>query len=143
MLNKELPRTRRVAIIIKNPSEEISNQWWLKDTLLWRLNRPDDKESQTLYSSLLHEDNKIDISLIDKLIKNENKEVALNSDLIRVKVGAEFINKIAAVSKGGISDGMLFLIDPLGNLMMQYEPGFDPYKVKNDLLHLLKISQIG
>ena len=111
--------------------------------MLWRLNRPDDKESQTLYSSLLHEDNKIDISLIDKLIKNENKEVALNSDLIRVKVGAEFINKIAAVSKGGISDGMLFLIDPLGNLMMQYEPGFDPYKVKNDLLHLLKISQIG
>ncbi|MCX7085378.1 MAG: hypothetical protein NTY69_07530 [Methylococcales bacterium] len=143
MLNKELPRTRRVAIIIKNPSEEISNQWWLKDTLLWRLNRPDDKESQTLYSSLLHEDNKIDTSLIDKLIKNENKEVALNSDLIRVKVGAEFINKIAAVSKGGISDGMLFLIDPLGNLMMQYESGFNTYKVKDDLMHLLRISQIG
>jgi len=38
---------------------------------------------------------------------------------------------------------MLLLIDPQGNVMMRYEPGFDPYKVKNDLLHLLKISQIG
>jgi hypothetical protein len=38
---------------------------------------------------------------------------------------------------------MLLLIDPLGNIMMQYEPGFDPYKVKNDLMHLLRASQIG
>ena len=34
-------------------------------------------------------------------------------------------------------------MDPMGNLMMQYEPGFDPYKVKSDLMHLLRISQIG
>jgi hypothetical protein len=26
---------------------------------------------------------------------------------------------------------------------MQYDPGFDPYKVKSDLVHLLRISQIG
>lgn len=36
-----------------------------------------------------------------------------------------------------------FLMDPLGNIMMQYESGFDPYKVKSDLHKLLKISQIG
>jgi hypothetical protein len=42
-----------------------------------------------------------------------------------------------------VPDGMLFLIDPLGNLMMQYEPGFNTYKVKDDLMHLLRISQIG
>jgi hypothetical protein len=40
-------------------------------------------------------------------------------------------------------EGMLFLIDPLGNLMMQYEAGFNTYKVKDDLMHLLRISQIG
>jgi hypothetical protein len=34
-------------------------------------------------------------------------------------------------------------MDPLGNLMMQYDPGFDPYDVKKDLKKLLKISQIG
>jgi hypothetical protein len=34
-------------------------------------------------------------------------------------------------------------MDPLGNLMMKYAPGFDPYKVRNDLSKLLRISQIG
>jgi hypothetical protein len=27
--------------------------------------------------------------------------------------------------------------------MMHYEPGFNTYKVKDDLMHLLRISQIG
>lgn len=42
-----------------------------------------------------------------------------------------------------ITDGMIFLMDPLGNLMMWYEPGFDPYKIKKDLTRLLHVSQIG
>ncbi|MEF3076060.1 hypothetical protein V2P20_13575 [Methylobacter sp. Wu1] len=63
--------------------------------------------------------------------------------LLRVKPNEAVIKKIAAVRQDGVPDGMLLLMDPLGNVMMQYEPGFDPYKVKNDLMHLLKISQIG
>ena len=143
MLNKELPRTRRVVMLFKEPAAEVANEWWLKDTLLWRLRRTDNKEDNALFLSLLREENKINDALIEKLISNENKEFALNSDLIRVKPSAGLAKKIADIRKGTIPDGMLFLIDPLGNLMMQYDAGFNTYKVKDDLMHLLKISQIG
>lgn len=63
--------------------------------------------------------------------------------LLKMKPGASLAKKIADIRTGNVPDGMLFLMDPLGNLMMQYEPGFDPYKVKSDLTHLLKFSQIG
>jgi hypothetical protein len=39
--------------------------------------------------------------------------------------------------------GGLLIMDPLGNLMMKYPPGYDPYNVRNDLSKLLRISQIG
>jgi len=42
-----------------------------------------------------------------------------------------------------IPEGALILMDPLGNLMMKYAPGYDAYKVRNDLSKLLRISQIG
>ena len=92
---------------------------------------------------MLREENKMDEALIEKLIANENREFALNSELIRVKPSAGLAKKIADIRQGSVPDGMLFLIDPLGNLMMQYEPGFNTYKVKDDLMHLLRISQIG
>ncbi len=143
MLNKELPRTRRIVLLFNEPATEQAKQWWLKDTLLWRLRRTDNKEDQDLLSNLLHEENIIDDALIAKLIGNENREFALNSELIRIKPSAVLAKKIIEIRKGTIPDGMLLLIDPLGNLMMQYEPGFNTYKVKDDLMHLLKISQIG
>ncbi len=143
MLNKELPRTRRVVMIFKEPAAEIANEWWLKDTLLWRLRRTENKEDNVLFLSLLREENKITPALTEKLIANEDREFALNSDLIRVKPNAELARKIIDIRKGTLPDGMLLLIDPLGNLMMQYEPGFNTYKVKDDLMHLLRISQIG
>lgn len=43
----------------------------------------------------------------------------------------------------GAQPGGLVIMDPLGNLMMKYAPGYDPYKVRNDLSKLLRISQIG
>ena len=143
MLNKELPRTRRIVIVFKEPAAEAASQWWLKDTLLWRLRRSENKEDNALFLSLLREEHKINDALIEKLIGNENREFALNSELIRVKPSAGLAKKIAAIRQGTVPDGMLFLIDPLGNLMMQYEPGFNTYKVKDDLMHLLRISQIG
>ena len=143
MLNKELPRTRRVVIVFKEPAAEAASQWWLKDTLLWRLRRTENKEDNALLLSLLREENKMDDALIEKLISNENREFALKSELIRVKPSAGLVKKIAGIREGKVADGMLFLIDPLGNLMMQYEPGFNTYKVKDDLMHLLRISQIG
>lgn len=63
--------------------------------------------------------------------------------LLKFKGSAALIGKIKQIRKGVVPDGMLFLIDPLGNIMMQYEPGFDPYKVEKDLKKLLNVSQIG
>lgn len=143
MLNKELPRTRRAVIVFKEVSVDMANQWWLKDTLLWRLRKTDAEEDAALYSDLLGEEHRIDEALAAKLIGQENPEFALHSDLIRVKPSAALVKKIAKIREGDIPDGMLFLMDPMGNLMMQYEPGFDPYNVKSDLMHLLRISQIG
>ncbi|MCX7097178.1 MAG: hypothetical protein NTV43_04645 [Methylococcales bacterium] len=143
MLNKELSRTRRVVIVFKEPLLEAAGQWWLKDTLLWRLRRTDNESDNALFISLLQEENKLDEALIKKLIANENPEFALNSELIRVRPSVGLAEKLLAIRKGVLPEGMIFLIDPLGNLMMQYEPGFNTYKVKDDLMHLLKISQIG
>ncbi len=63
--------------------------------------------------------------------------------LLRAKPTLSLFNKLKQIRKTGIPDGMILLMDPMRNLMMQYEPGFDPYKVKSDLRKLLKISQIG
>ena len=40
-------------------------------------------------------------------------------------------------------EGALYIVDPLGNVMMVYEPNFNPSKILEDLQHLLKVSQIG
>jgi hypothetical protein len=63
--------------------------------------------------------------------------------LLRSKPAASLVQKLKKIRNADIPEGMLFLMDPFGNLMMQYEPGFDPYKVKKDLGKLLRISQIG
>ena len=42
-----------------------------------------------------------------------------------------------------LSEGGLILLDPFANVMMWYEPGFDPYGVLRDLKRLLRNSQIG
>ena len=39
-------------------------------------------------------------------------------------------------------DGHIWLIDPLGNVMLRYPPQADPVGIKNDLVRLLKVSQI-
>ncbi|MFW5443007.1 MAG: hypothetical protein ACKE51_01700 [Methylococcaceae bacterium] len=63
--------------------------------------------------------------------------------LLRSKPAESLQLKLKKIMQDSIPDGILILMDPLGNLMMQYESGFDPYKVKRDLRKLLRISQIG
>lgn len=63
--------------------------------------------------------------------------------LLRVKPEESLRRKIEALGDVKLLSGTLLLMDPLGNLMMQYQPGFDPYDVKSDLKKLLQASQIG
>jgi len=39
--------------------------------------------------------------------------------------------------------GRIYIVDPLGNLMMYYPPDGDPKEMLRDLLRLLKVSQVG
>lgn len=144
MLSKDLPRTRRVVLLFEPIKPEIASQLWLKDSLLWRLKSPDFKGKETLYEQYVQGQVKLDEKGIAELIGHENATKALQSDLLRFVPSASVKIQLKAIRKEAeLPDGMLFLIDPMGNLMMQYEPGFDPYKVKDDLMHLLRISQIG
>jgi hypothetical protein len=143
MLNKELPRTRRLVMVMGDISSDDARQYWLKDALLWRLRITQNPADEALYKQLLDEHFRLEDDLVTKLIAQDKPEMALASDLIRIKPSLGLIKKMTAIRNNAIPEGMLFLIDPLGNFMMQYEPGFDPYKVKSDLMHLFKISQIG
>ena len=96
MMNKDLTRIRRVALIFKTIPEDKAKAWWRDDTRLLRAT------------------------------PNQALQAKLN-----------------AIKPTPIADGMLLLMDPFGNVMMHYEPGFDPYKVKSDLKKLLNFSQIG
>ena len=44
---------------------------------------------------------------------------------------------------GDYSNGQIFIVDPLGNLMMQYAPGTLMGDIRKDLGHLLQLSGIG
>jgi hypothetical protein len=53
---------------------------------------------------------------------------------------SKFLNnkKPAALAVGGY-----FLLDPLGNLVMYFQPEIDPSDMVEDIKRLLKFSQIG
>lgn len=149
MLNKDMLRTRRIVVVFDKLDSEAASQLWLKEALMWRLLDAGNKEDATanndalLYDGLLSPDKKVDETLLSRLVGEQNGETALQSELVKVAPSPALRKKMAEIRKGDIPEGMLFLIDPLGNIMMQYEPGFDPYKVKSDLMQLLRISQIG
>ena len=56
----------------------------------------------------------------------------------------ELAAKLAAVAKdsGAEVEGSLYLLDPLGNIMLFYAAGFDPNDLKKDLKRLLTWSKL-
>ncbi len=77
-------------------------------------------------------------------------DAPLDTMLMRVIDGTRFLRVKPELVKawlpaepGGSADDQLYLIDPLGNLMMRFPKNADPAKVKKDLGKLLKASAIG
>jgi hypothetical protein len=149
MLNKDMLRTRRIVLAWQAPNAEATQQLAVKEALMWRLldkagkDEASVKTDALLYDNLLNPDKMLDEALMGRLIGQDTREAALQSGLVWVKPSDNLQHRIAQLKNNVIPDGMLLLIDPFGNIMMQYAPGFDPYKVKSDLMHLLRISQIG
>ena len=54
-------------------------------------------------------------------------------------------NSIQSLIKSGTTDQdyPIYVVDPLGNIMMRFKPGTDPKLILKDLNRLLKISRIG
>ena len=61
--------------------------------------------------------------------------------MLRVK--ADAVNAWLPVEQGDKVSDHMYLIDPLGNLMMRFPKNADPQKVKKDIAKLLKASAIG
>lgn len=68
-------------------------------------------------------------------------------DLITVRVTAAAAPLLAALPRYGATSplraGRVYLIDPLGNLMMSYPPNAAPKGMLEDLQRLLQLSTIG
>jgi hypothetical protein len=47
-----------------------------------------------------------------------------------------------STAQGTATPGSLYLLDPLGNIMMFYAAGFDPNDLKKDLKRLLTWSKL-
>lgn len=45
--------------------------------------------------------------------------------------------------KHDLQGAYVYMIDPLGNYMMYYSPGYDPTGLRKDLVRLLRVSHIG
>lgn len=63
--------------------------------------------------------------------------------LLRVRPGQGVIDLLSDAIGRPLEEGMVFVMDPIGNVLLWYPPGFDPYGVKKDLKRLLSVSQIG
>ena len=68
-------------------------------------------------------------------------KVIEGAHMLRVKPDA--LNGWLPVEPGGNPLDHMYLIDPLGNLMMRFPKDADPSKVKKDIAKLLKASAIG
>lgn len=65
--------------------------------------------------------------------------------IVRAKPGqlAAFLAPHASGNVEAALDGPMWVVDPLGHLMMKFPPNADPISVRGDLKKLLRNSQIG
>ena len=61
--------------------------------------------------------------------------------MLRVK--AEALKAWLPTDQGSSMTDHIYMIDPMGNLMMRFPKDADPNKIKKDLVKLLKASSIG
>ncbi len=73
----------------------------------------------------------------------EVPEIVKDDALVTSGLTPEVLQALTSAIGKSSGDGVVVLIDPLANLVLWYEAGFDPYKMVKDIKHLLKASQIG
>ncbi len=121
----------------------------------WVLLNPIPKECGETCRDGLYKTNQLslmmgkDIARIRRLAVLADKTTQLPAEwrddarLLKVLPADSLQAKLSKLIGQPLPEGALIIMDPLGNLMMKYPAGYDPYKVRNDLSKLLRISQIG
>jgi len=66
-----------------------------------------------------------------------------HAGMVTAQVAHGLANELFEPAAGGEQTDHIFLIDPLGNLMMRFPADTDPSKMKKDMIKLLKASRIG
>jgi cytochrome oxidase Cu insertion factor (SCO1/SenC/PrrC family) len=77
----------------------------------------------------------------DTPVEEKLKQGIAGTELL--KVAPSLLEKWLPVEQGASIYDHIYLIDPLGNLMMRYPKDADANKIKKDLSKLLKASAIG
>ena len=73
----------------------------------------------------------------------ETMMLRVNDGTHMLRAPADAVAKWLPVEEGARLEQHIYLIDPLGNLMMRFPAHADPQKVKKDMVKLLKASAIG
>lgn len=59
------------------------------------------------------------------------------------RIGADAARAALPAAGGGATSDHVFLVDPLGNLMMRFPKDADPNRMKKDIAKLLRASRVG
>ncbi len=57
--------------------------------------------------------------------------------------GSPLLGRLPLPATGGNVRDHIYLVDPLGNLMMRFPKDADPSRIKKDVARLLRVSRIG
>jgi cytochrome oxidase Cu insertion factor (SCO1/SenC/PrrC family) len=75
-----------------------------------------------------------------RLIQTEHPDL---TTVRATAAAAPFVGLLRRSQQGRAADGRIYLIDPLGNLMMSYAPDAAPKGMLEDLKRLLGLSHVG
>ncbi len=78
--------------------------------------------------------------LSSKLVDYAGQQV-INTDLIKIEALLEKFRLVS--SDDPLTQHRIYIVDPLGNLMMKFEPDANPREIMSDLKKLLRASRIG
>jgi len=92
---------------------------------------------------LVLDDRPVDTAALRRYKDAEGQDADLLDGVTLLRVRADAVGTWLPAESGTAASDHIYLIDPLGNLMMRFPKDPDPRKVYKDLAKLLKASAIG
>lgn len=99
-----------------------------------------------IHASLAKEIERLErVWIVDGALSSEegNPLQAQYPDLVILPAAGKMASQFNLPGRPATPDGRIYLVDPLGNLMMSYPSGADPKGMRKDLTRLLKYSWTG